>query len=132
MSEPDIQLVLTAITDLRDANNATHDAIRETLTSGIHGLQLKMEVDNSLINRSLEDLAKDLKYNRDRIKKFEDSQEKISQKMVRFDRHVAVMTTIKKRWILLTIGLLLFFTSFNFLYHAGWIQKILNFLISKI
>jgi hypothetical protein len=132
MSEPDIELVLTAINDLRQSNNETHGAIKDTLTAGLHGLQLKIETDNTLLNQAIEQVNQVLMGQNDRLQRLEDGQGEAREKLRNFDRHVRFFQGLKKRWYMAAIGLILAFSALNFLYDTGWLRKIFDFLIKKL
>ena len=132
MSNQNIGMILTAIDDLRKSNNETHQGIKDTVTAGISGLHLKIEADTIVTTGAIQELTRELKLHNGRLKKVEEAQEAARIKFVKFDKHVAVMTTIKKRWVLLVLGLILFFSGIDFLIQTGFLPKIINFLITKL
>jgi hypothetical protein len=132
MSQREINLVLEAINDLRQSNTESHEAIRETIKAGIHGLQLKIETDNEILNKTIGALTGEIKEHNGRLRKVEQIQDTHDGKIIIFDKHVMFLATLKKRWLLATIGILVFFACINFLLNTGWMQKIILFLIDKL
>ena len=131
MSEPDISLVLDAIGDLRQSNKESHEAIGRDITGGLKGVKLKIDADNYVTNRNIQDLTREIREHNGRLKAVEESQAKQTTRLLVFDKHVRFMNTLKKRWIIVTLGIILFFSAFQFLYDLGWVEKIIDFLIHK-
>lgn len=125
MKTSDVDLILGAIGDLRESNKESHEAIRENLKSGIRGLQIKIETDDSLIERSIRELDNTVKRQNSRI-------EKVENKIDEFKKPINTLVYLRKKWVLISLALLLIFTILSFLYDIGMITKLFNLIIKKL
>lgn len=125
MSDTNIEVILKAISDLRESNTESHTAIKETVKAGIRGFQLKAEADAIVFNRQLKEMGH-------RITIVEGCEDQVLKKLLIFDRHVSIMKLIKKRWLVISLGIMALFTALTFLYDIGAITAILKHIFDKL
>ena len=130
MSDHDV--ILDAIKTVKDANDKSHEEIKEVIRLTIQGSEIKYGADLQAFNFTIKELADTIKEHNSRLKTVEDNQNKGKEVIREFRDLKKDLSLIKKRWLLVLTGMILFVVVITFLYDIGAINDLLLKLFGKI
>jgi len=130
MSDHDV--ILDAIKTVKDANDKSHEEIKEVIRLTIQGSEIKYGADLQAFNFTIRELSDTIREHNSRLRTVEENQDKGKGVIREFRDLKKDLTLIKKRWLLILTGMILFVVVITFLYDIGAINDILLKLFGKI
>lgn len=131
-SENGYDLILNAVNTIKDANDKSHEDIKTLIAMGLKASLVKNEADALVFNKTIQELACTIREHNSRLKTVEDNQDKGKEVVREFRALKKDLTLIKKRWLLVLTGMILFVVIITFLYDIGAINDVLLKLFGKI
>jgi hypothetical protein len=124
-------VILQALDSIKSANEVRHEELKERLKEGLRGIRIQLAADNEVINDHLERINNSVAKHEERLDLEEDCVREIKKVVDDYTKFRGHLTKIGKKWYWIIIGLFLFILVTVFIYDAGMVGRILEFIISK-
>ena len=132
MSKVEHDAIIMAITQLAENNKQSHDDIRNLIESSHETIKAELATEMKGVAASITSLDKTIKEHNARLKKSEELIEKGKTKMVNYDQVLSELHKVKKNWIFLILGGIMFVAFVTFLYDVGAIGDLIQKIFDKI
>lgn len=133
---PELQIILTAIQDMKDSHNKCMESVREEMRAGLKGSAIQIKAEMEVVNSHLISLDQRVaKQNGDvaALKAESLKREEAVRDFRELEKDIsAVKRTLRTKWMLFLLGGVLFVVSVIFIYEMGAFPKLFNWLINKV